>query len=137
MGSEEQQRLVNALARGLEQKKGVEITHVDVGSTPRLFDEKYRRLPEPYTIGEKVPDLLGKDQRSTIHIGEAKTDVSGPYTEQAEGQLRVFGNCSMPNTKTPVPLHVIVPRGGGEAMESFMRRIGLGGKIDNQIRIWS
>lgn len=63
--------------------------------------------------------------------------MSGPYTEHAEGQLRVFGNCSMPNTKTPVPLHVIVPRGGGEAMESFMRRIGLGGKIDNQIRIWS
>lgn len=69
MESEEHQRLVNALARGLEQKKGVEITHVDKGSTPRLFDEKYRRLPEPYTISEKVPDLLGKDQRATVHIG--------------------------------------------------------------------
>ena len=129
--------MVNALARGLEQKKGVKITHVDVGNTPQLFDEKYRHLPEPRAIDGKIPDLQGKDQRGVTHLGEAETDVSGPYTKQTEEQLRVFGNRVMLDTKIPVPLHVIVPSGDREAMESIIRQIGLGSKIGSQIRIWT
>ena len=134
--SEEHQRLVNALAKALEQKKGVDITHVDVGSTPRLFDEKYRRLPEPLARSGKIPDLQGTDQRGVIHLGEAKTDVSGPYTEHAKEQICAFGCRVMRDTDVSVPLHVIVPRGGRDAMERFIHRIGLGDKIDKHIHVW-
>ena len=60
MMSEEHQRLLNALANALENSQGVRVTHIDVGGTPQLFSEKYRRLPEPYAIGEKVPICWAK-----------------------------------------------------------------------------
>ena len=137
MMSEEHQRLLNALANALEKEKGVRITHIDVGGTPQLFDEKYRRLPEPLARNGKIPDLQGTDQRGVIHLGEAKTDVSGPYTEHAEEQIRAFGCRVMKNTDVPVPLHVIVPPGGREAMERFIRQIGFGDKIGSQIHVWA
>ncbi len=137
MASEKHQSLINALAKALEKEKGVEVTHIDVEDTPQLFDEKYSRLPKPYAVNGKFPDLLGKDQRGVTHIGEAETDVSGPHTEHAEGQLRAWGCLVMPDTKIPAPLHVIVPRGDREAMENLIRRIGLGGKIGNQIHVWA
>lgn len=133
---EDHQRLVNSLANALKQK-GIKITHIDIGDTPQLFNEEYRRLPKPPTIKGKTPDLQGTDQQGLIHLGEAEIDVAGSYTEQTEGQLRVFGNRVMPNTNTPVPLHVIVHSGDREAMESIIRRIGLGGKIGSQIHIWA
>lgn len=135
MTSEEHQRLLGALANVLEEKEGVNVTHVD-GNTPPPF-EKYSRLPKPYTVNGKDPDLLGKDQRGVIHIGEAETGVSGPRTEHTEGQLRAWGRLVMSNNDNPVPLHVIVPRGDREAMENLIRRIELGSKLGNQIRIWA
>jgi len=136
MASEKHQRLINALARGLEQKEGVKITHIDIDDTPQSFDEKYRRLPEPIARNGKIPDLQGTDQRGVTHLGEAKTDVSGPYTEHAKEQICAFGCRVMKDTDVPVPLHVIVPRGGRDAMESFIRQIGFGDKIDKRIHVW-
>ena len=134
MASEEHQRLLGALAKVLEDKEDVNVTHVD-GNTPHPFGE-YSRLPRPYTVNGKVPDLLGKDQREVIHIVEAETDVSGPYTKQTEEQLRAWGCLVMTNTDTPVPLHVIVPSGDSDAMKNMLHRIGLGDKIGKHIHVW-
>lgn len=127
--------MLGALANELEKTRGVNVTHVD-GNTPHPF-EKYSRLPKPHAVNGKDPDLLGRDQRGVIHIGEAETGVSGPRTEHAEGQLRAWGRLVMPYTEIPVPLHVIVPSGDREAMENIIRRIGLGGKIGSQIHVWA
>lgn len=134
--SEKHQSLLNALAKALEREEGVRVTHIDTGGTPQLFSEKYRDLPKPPDIDGKVPDLLGTDRQGVIHLGEAETDLSGPYTKQTEEQMYVFGRRFMPETNTPVPLHVIVPSGDREAMKVIMRRIGLGDKIGRHIHIW-
>ena len=129
------QHLLNALANDLD-KNNVKVTHLDMEGMPQLFDAKYRHLTQPPPIAGKIPDLRGTDRNGVIHLGEAETDVSGPHTQQTEEQLRVFGNCVMPNTDTPVPLYVIVPSEQREAMESMMRRIGLGDKLGRHVHVW-
>ncbi len=47
MASEEHQKLLNSLARVLEKKESVTITHLDIDGMPKCFDEKYRNLPTP------------------------------------------------------------------------------------------
>ena len=55
-----------------------------------------------------------------------------------DDQMRRFSNREMTNTKAPVPLHVIVPKNIKSQMESRIRNIGLGDKLDDgRIGIWS
>ena len=130
MASTTRQHLLNALASELE-KNGVRVTHLETGGDPQTFDEKYRRLPKPPSVGGHVPDLRGVDKTGVIHLGEAETSASG-----SEPQLLAFAHRVMPGTGAPVPLHVIVPFEYTESMKNTMRRIGLGSQIGSRIRVW-
>ena len=130
MESTTRHHLLNALANELE-KNGVQVTHLDTGDAPQMFDPKYRRLPKPPSIDGKVPDLRGVDKTGVIHLGEAETSASG-----SESQLLAFAHRVMPETDAPVPLHVIVPFEYTESMKNTMRRIGLGSQIGSRIRVW-
>lgn len=130
MASTTRQHLINALANELE-KNGVQVTHLETGGAPQMFDEKYRRLPKPPSIDGQVPDLRGVDKTGVIHLGEAETTASG-----SESQLLAFAHRVMPGTDAPVPLHVIVPFEYTESIKNTMRRIGLGSQIGSRIRVW-
>ena len=133
MPSREHQILLNALANGLKQKYGVNVTHL-VTSGRELFSAKYRSLRNPRPRNEMTPDLRGVDWRGVTHLGEADTEVSGSHTES---QLLAFSSRRMRKTNIPVPFHVIVPFGRRKAMRNTIRRIGLGVKLDEQIHVWS
>ena len=135
MTTELHQRMLNALANELE-KSNVKVTHLDMDGMQQLFDRKYRHLTQPPSIEGKIPDLWGTDRNGVPRLGEAETDVFGPYTKQTEEQLRVFGNRVMRNTDIPVPLYVIVPSGQREAMENMMRQIGLKDKLGKHVHVW-
>ena len=47
MVSVEHQRLVNMLARALEDQRGVTIKAIDMAGTPQYFEQRYRSLPLP------------------------------------------------------------------------------------------
>ena len=134
MISEEHQKLVNALAQVLE-KRGIQITEIDISGTPHCFDQKYRNLPKPAAIDGSIPDLMGKDTNGTIHLGEAETDMEA---ENINGQLKKFSTRVMTNTNVQVPFHVIVPLRIRPQMEDRIRRLGLGDRLSSrQILIWS
>ena len=135
MISEEHQRLVNALARGLEGKMGIQITEIDISGTPHYFDQKYRNLPKPAAIDGSIPDLVGKNAEGTIHLGEAETDMEA---ENIDEQLKKFSKRIMENTNVQVPLHVIVPQRIRSQMEDRIRILGLGDMLGSrQILIWA
>lgn len=127
MASEDHQRLLRALVDEFEAK-GIRITYIDVGETPRLFP-KYPNPEKPPPMNGKIPDLRGVDKNHVIHIGEAETSTSGSHTEE---QLRAF-SCNVTPNHAPIPLHVMVPSGKKRDMEDTIRRIGLGSKIGNRI----
>ena len=132
--SREHQLLLNALATGLTQKYRVNVTHLVTSGKRELFSAKYRSLRNPRPRNGMTPDLRGVDWRGVTHLGEADTEVSGSHTES---QLRAFSSRRMRKTNIPVPFHVIVPFGRRKAMKNTIRRIGLGGKLDEQIHVWS
>lgn len=134
MPSREHQILLNALAHGLKEKRGVNVTNLVTNGRRELFSAKYRSLPNPRPRNGMTPDLQGKDKLGVIHLGEAETSAYGSHTES---QLRAFSSRRMRNTHIPIPLHVIVPFGHRKAMKNTIRRIGLGGKIGEQIHVWS
>ena len=134
MISEEHQRLVNSLAKVLEDKVGVQITKVDIADTPHCFNQKYQNLPKPTEFDGRIPDLMGTDASGTIHLGEAETDMEA---ENLNEQLKAFSNLEMKVAKTSVPLHVIVPRRIRSQMESRIHNIGLGNKLGGRgITAW-
>ncbi len=134
MASEQHQLLVNNLALALEEKRGITITGIDIDGDAQIFDSKYRNLSAPSDHGG-IPDLEGEDSSGTTHLGEAEIDVNDSNVEQ---QLKTFSNRVMNGTKTPVPLHVIVPKELREDMVSKIREIGLGDKLDDgRISVWS
>lgn len=132
MASEEHQKLLNSLARGLE-KDGVEITHLDIDGDPQFFDAKYRNLPTPEKRNGHIPDLVGV-KNGLRHLGEVKIAIEGD--DNLESQFKVFSNRTM-NDK-PIPLHIAVPERIKEETKQKLRDIGLGDKLDNgRIKIWS
>lgn len=134
MVSEEHQRLVNGLARGLEGR-GIEITAIDIDGTPQYFEERYRSLPTPKDRNGSIPDLVGKDANGVNQLGEAKTDMEA---ENLNDQLKRFSNREMTKTNASVPLHIVVPSRIKDQMASRIRELGLGDKLDRgEIRIWS
>ena len=134
MASREHQLLLNALANGLKRKYGVNVTHLVTGGRRELFSAKYRNLRNPRPRSGMTPDLQGEDELGAIHLGEAETSAYGSHTE---AQLRAFSSRRMRKTNIPVPFHVIVPFGRRKAMKDTIRRIGLGGKLGEQIHVWS
>ena len=134
MVSEEHQRLVDALAQVLEDKKGVRTIAIDIAGTPHCFDEKYHDLPKPKDRDGSIPDLVGKDTKGTYHLGEAETDMEA---ENLNDQLKKFSNRTMTSTGAPVPLHVIIPQRIRSLMVARINRIGLGDKLNNgRITVW-
>ena len=135
MVSTEHQQLVNALARVLDQQKGITIETIDIGGTPELFDQKYRGLPAPHSYEGSIPDLEGRDTNGTICLGEAETDMGA---ENLNKQLKTFSGCTMNQTGASVPLHVIVPRHIRQAMEYRIRSLGLGHMLDDgRVTVWA
>lgn len=133
--SQEHQRLVNALAGGLESRWNVEILEIDIRGTPELFEAKYRGLPQPAKRGGRTPDLVGRDSDGTNHLGEAETDMAA---ENLDGQLRAFSGRTMTGTNTPVPLHVIVPERIKSQMDSRIASLRQSGWLgDGEILVWS
>lgn len=134
MVSAEHQKLVNGLARGLEDQ-GIRITAIDMVGTPEYFDQKYHKLPKPSDYSGSIPDLEGVDANDTVNLGEAETDMEA---ENLNDQLKNFSNRVMTQTKVLVPLHVVVPSRIKSQMESRIRELGLGDKLDRkEICIWS
>jgi len=134
MASEQHQRLVNELARVLEEQKNVTITHVDIDGTPEFFDQKYKTLPVPKDHGG-IPDLQGKDTNGVIHLGEAEIDIND---SNLDAQLEAFSNRVMNNSKKSIPFHIIVPKGIRDEMEKKIRQLGLGAKLDSgETSLWS
>ena len=134
MASEEHQTLVNLLAQRLEEQRGIKIVRIDMAGTLQYFEQKYHNLPKPKAYNGSIPDLVGKDTKGITHLGEAETDMEA---ENLNNQLLAFSRWRMTKTKIPVPLHVIVPRRIKHKMESRIRSIGLGDKLDHgRITIW-
>lgn len=132
MASETHQRLLNSLARALEQD-GIKITHIDIDGDPQFFDEKYRDLPTPGERNGHVPDLEGI-KNNLRHLGEVKKVIKGD--ENLESQFKVFSSRTM--NDTPMPLHIGVPKSLKEELRQKLHDIGLGDKLDNgRIKIWS
>ena len=134
MTSEDHQTLVNLLARTLEDQRRVRITAIDIAGTPQHFEEKYGNLPRPRDRNGSIPDLEGIDVNGIRHLGEAETDME---VENLDTQLQRFSSWEMTDTKTPVPLHVIVPERIRSQMKSRIHHIGLGDKLnDGRITLW-
>jgi hypothetical protein len=126
MGSEKHQRLVNALALKLEEEHEIKITGIDVEGSTIFLNPKFRNLPMP-DDHQGMPDLQGNDSKETIHLGIVIIDEKDPNVAE---QLESFSSRSMNGTKIPVPLHVMVPNELRDDMESKIRQIGLGDKLD-------
>jgi len=133
MVSKEHQELINNLANALESKEGVTITHVAIQGTPEHFDDKFKQLPEPPEYDKRVPDLQGNSE-GIIHLGEAELD---PNDDNVEVQLKTFSSFVMEETKTPIPLHVIIPKNKKEDMRNKIKEIGLGDELDKTIFVWA
>ena len=132
MTSNEHQKLVNALALGMEQYKGIKITAIDMAGDPTPFDQKYQHLRKPDLYGNRRPDLVGEDVRG-IHLGEAETDMGA---ENLDEQLRTFANHVADNTNTSIALHVIVPQSIREDMEGRICALRLGHMLNDRIIVW-
>ena len=134
ISSEKHQRLVNVLALELDAQHGIKITAIDIDGDSQFFDQKFRNLPMP-NDHEGMPDLQGKDSNGIIHLGVAEIDINDSNVEE---KLKSFSSRYMIGTKTPAPLHVIVPKEIRDDMESKIRQIGLGDKLDfGIISVWS
>ena len=101
----------------------------------KLFEPKYRDLPQPTARNGLIPDLGGVDANGTNHIGEAETDMDA---ENLDDQLKVFSNRSMTATKVHVPLHVIVPKRIKSQMDNRIAYLRRAGQLGNgEIHVWS
>ena len=91
--------------------------------------------PCPSAREGSIPDLEGRDANGVNHLGEAETDMDA---DNLNDQLHRFSGRTMNDTGATVPLHVIVPKRIRSEMESRIRGIGLGNKLDNgEIGVWS
>ena len=91
-------------------------------------------FPSPRDRNGSIPDLEGIDVNGIRHLGEAETDMEA---ENLDTQLQRFSSWVMTDTKTPIPLHVIVPQRIGSQMTSRIHHIGLGDKLNDEgITVW-
>ena len=112
----------------------IQITGIDMAGTPEYFDQKYHKLPKPRDRDGSIPDLEGVYANSINQLGEAETDMK---VENLNDQLKKFSNRVMSKTEVPVPLHIVIWNRIESQMESRIRDLGLGGKLDRkEIRIW-
>lgn len=134
MTSEQHQRLVNSLAKALEEQKGITIEFVDIDGTPQFFNDKYKKLETPPQHGDYIPDLQGKKD-GIIHLGEAEIDLND---DNVDGQLKTFSNLVMKGTNTPVQFHIIVPKEIKNDLYDKIAKLGLNDKLKSgQITVWS
>ncbi|TSA18286.1 MAG: hypothetical protein D4R72_02590, partial [Nitrosopumilales archaeon] len=119
MASEAHQRLLNSLAKSMEDF-GITITHLDIDGTPEYFDEKYRKLPMPKERGAHKPDLEGM-KGVVRHLGEAKIMIKDD--ENLVSQFRAFTSLEM-NGKE-IPLHIAVPTSLKKDLEKKLYKLDL------------
>ena len=126
LASEKYQLLVNALSFKLEAEHGIKTTCINIESYSMFVDQKFKKLSIP-DDHDGIPDLQGNDSKGTIHLGIVILDENDPIVNK---KLKSFSSRSMKGTKTPVPLHVMVPKELRDKMEFKIRQIGLGDKLD-------
>ena|SRR5690348_14177102 len=129
MASEAHQRLLNSLAKSMEDF-GITITHLDIDGMPEYFDEKYRKLPAPKERDGYKPDLEGM-KGALRHLGEAKITLDEEFTSQ----IRSFTSLEM-NGKE-IPFHIAVPKSLKKELEKKLYKMDLYKKYKNgTIKIW-
>lgn len=126
IASEKYQLLVNALSIKLEAEHGIKTTCINIEGDSMLVDQKFKKLSIP-DDHDGIPDLQGNDSKGTIHLGIVIIDENDLLVNK---KLKSFSSRSMNGTKTPVPLHVMVPKELRDKMEFKIRQIGLGDKLD-------
>jgi len=126
IASEKYQQLVNALSIKLEAQHGIKTTCINIEDDSMLVDQKFKKLSIP-DDHDGIPDLQGNDSKGTIHLGIVIIDENDLLVNK---KLKSFSSRSMKGTKTPVPLHVMVPKELRDKMEFKIRQIGLGDKLD-------
>ncbi|MGI0028023.1 MAG: hypothetical protein ACREAD_09325 [Nitrosopumilaceae archaeon] len=132
MASEAHQKLLNSLAKSMEEF-GITITHLDVDGTPEYFDEKYRKLPTPKERDGYKPDLEGM-KGALRHLGEAKIKIKDD--ENIIPQLRAFTKLEMNGNE--IPLHIVVPKSMKKELEKKLYKLDLYKKYKNGvIKIWA
>lgn len=132
MASEAHQRLLNSLAKSMEDF-GITITHLDIDGTPEYFDEKYRKLPAPKERDRYKPDLEGM-KGALRHLGEAKIKIKDD--ENLVSQFRAFTSLEM-NGKE-IPFHIAVPKSLKKELEQKLYKLDLYKKYKNgTIMIWA
>ncbi len=131
MASEAHQKLLNSLAKSMEEF-GITITHLDVDGTPEYFDEKYRKLPTPKERDGYKPDLEGM-KGALRHLGEAKIKIKDD--ENIIPQLRVFTKLEMNGNE--IPLHIAVTKSIKKELEKKLYKLDLYKKYKKgAIKIW-
>ncbi|HWY34620.1 MAG TPA: hypothetical protein VNX68_08235 [Nitrosopumilaceae archaeon] len=132
MASEAHQRLLNSLAKSMEDF-GITITHLDIDGIPEYFEEKYRKLPAPKERDGYKPDLEGM-KGALRHLGEAKIKIKDD--ENLVPQFRAFTSLGM-NGKE-IPFHIAVPKSLKKELEKKLYKLDLYKKYKNgTIKIWA
>lgn len=129
---EEHQKLLNSLAKTLEFE-GITITHIDIGYTPELFEERYRKLPKPSDRDGHVPDLEGM-KGALRHLGEVKASIKND--PNLDSQLKAFTGREMNGRE--IPLHIAVPPPLKKELEKRLYKLRLYEKYKKgTIRVWA
>jgi len=132
MASEAHQKLLNSLAKSMEEF-GITITHLDIDGTPEYFDEKYRKLPTPKEREGYKPDLEGM-KGALRHLGEAKIKIKDD--ENLISQFRAFTQLEMNGNE--IPLHIAVSKSMKKELEKKLYKLDLYKKYKKgTIKIWA
>lgn len=119
------QKLVAALVEHFRTKLGYTIVNASVNGHA-----------EPDKHGRHEPDIVAKDVRGVLHLGEAKVgdDI---LSETAREQFLDFSSRIMTGSNTPVPFHIVVYKEDEPALMNRLNQLGLGGLVGNRITIWT
>lgn len=123
--SPQHQRLVAALIEHFRAKLGYTIISASVNG-----------YAEPDQHGRHGPDIVAKDTRGVLHLGEAKVgdDI---FSETAGEQFLDFSSRIMTGTNIPVPFHIVVYKEDEPTLMNRLNQLGLGSLIGNRITIWT
>lgn len=93
----------------------------------------------PYTIGRHKPDIIAKDTRGVLIIGEAKIgeDLLKQETKEkfTDFSSRIMSEGILRGTN--IPLHIIVPKDKMDLLRQVLGSLGLSNKIGERIILWA
>jgi len=119
------QKLVMALLEHFKTKLGYTV-----------FKASHNGYAEPDMHGRHEPDIVARDSKGVLHLGEAKVgdDI---ISETAKEQFLDFSNRIMTGTNTPVIFDIIVYKEDEPNLINRLNQLGLGGLIGSRIIIWT